>query len=49
MGWELVLEEDEEAGRVNVNVGTVEAGCSVEAIISISRVNESCGANANQF
>ena len=43
MGWELVLEDDEEAGRVNVNVWTVEAGCRVDAIISTSRVNESYG------
>ena len=29
------------AGRVKVNVCTVDAGCSVDAIISTSRVNES--------
>ena len=30
------------AGSVKVNVCTVEAGCRVEAMISTSRVNESC-------
>lgn len=29
------------AGKVNVNVCTVEAGCSVDAMISTSRVKES--------
>ena len=33
----------EGAGSVNVKLCTVEAGCSVDAMISTSRVNESCG------
>lgn len=33
----------EGAGRVNVNVCTVDAGCSVEATISTSRGKDSCG------
>ena len=35
------------AGNVKVKLCTVEAGCSVDAMISTSRVNESCKRSFN--